>query len=63
MEERYCIRCGEDFPVSPDGVVGWLMGWLRELKYAPKRIKDSFAMKATEDSYLCGNCYYDMTDE
>ncbi len=60
--ERYCIRCREGFPVSPEGV-GWLMGWMRPLKDAPQKIKDVYLLAGGVDSYLCGNCYFDLKDD
>lgn len=61
MNEKRCIRCGESFPVSLEEF--WVMGQLRELKHAPTWIRDRFMMKANYYCYLCGNCYFDMTDE
>ena len=42
------------------------MGYLRPLKFAPRRIKEQFKEWLDADDpnarYLCGNCYFDLTD-
>lgn len=61
----FCCRCKEEFPVAKEPT-GWSMGQLRKLKYAPRKIKDQFRSWLKSDihgeSYLCGNCYFDLTD-
>jgi len=65
-EERpFCCRCKEDFPVAKEPA-NWCMGQLRKLKFAPKRIRDQFRdwlnSEFHGEGYLCGNCYFDLTD-
>lgn len=58
----WCCRCLEDFPVAIEPT-GWAMGQLRPLA----KLKDRKIRKLlhTEEEYpwLCGNCYFDLTDE
>lgn len=66
-EERpFCCRCKEDFPVAKEPAI-WMMGQLRLLKYAPKQIRERYRDWLNSDihgkGYLCGNCYFDLTDE
>lgn len=62
---KFCCRCKEEFPVAKEPT-GWAMGKLRKLKYAPPRIKQRFREWLNSDihgeGYLCGNCYFDLTD-
>jgi hypothetical protein len=60
----FCCNCQEDFPVAPDGAAV-RMGFLFPLVRMPKRLRDRFASwrKHEDGSYLCGNCYFDLTDE
>lgn len=62
-DEKFCCRCAEDFPLASEPA-SWRMGFLRELKKAPKRIRDQFRewLDHDEGKYLCGNCYFDLTD-
>lgn len=62
--ENFCCRCKENFPVH-GGLNGWQMGQMRPLAKAPKKIKDQFRewLGHEEGSWLCGNCYFDLTDE
>ena len=65
-ERPFCCRCKEDFPVAKEPA-GWMMGKLRKLKYAPKKIRDQFRdwlhSEIHGESYLCGNCYFDLTND
>lgn len=61
----FCVRCSEDFPVSVSR--SWQMGTMRPLADAPARIRLLFNEWLRPDSlvetpYLCGNCYFDLTD-
>ena len=62
----FCCRCFEDFPVAEEPT-GWMMGKLRRLSKAPKKIRIQFAYREDSEihgkAYLCGNCYFDLTDE
>jgi len=51
----------EDFPIEDTKL--WQMGAMRTLERAPKRIRKAFQDVSDETMYLCGNCYFDMTDE
>lgn len=59
----FCNRCHEDFPLAPPRVRGWAMGWLYPLSKAPKWIRQRFKREIDDNNYLCGNCYFDLTDE
>jgi hypothetical protein len=65
IDKPRCCRCKENFPVAKDQTAGWLMGLLRELRHAPKKIREDFApwADASKERYLCGNCYFDLTDD
>lgn len=61
----FCCRCKEDFPVAEEPT-RWMMGQLRKLSKAPKKIKEQFRdwlnSEIHGEGYLCGNCYFDLTD-
>ena len=65
MGRPFCCRCKSDFPVAKEPT-GWSMGKLRKLKYASARIKREFRdwlnSEIHGEGYLCGNCYFDLTD-
>lgn len=64
-ETPFCCRCYEDFPVAEEPSE-WTMGQMRKLKLAPKKVRDELRQWLDEDlytAYLCGNCYFDLTDE
>ena len=66
-DASFCVDCKEDFPIAGDQSGPWQMGQMRELKKAPKSIQRRFSGWMAADSlverpYLCGNCYFDMTD-
>lgn len=65
-DNPFCCRCKEDFPVSKEPAT-WRMGELRLLSKAPSKIKNQFRGWLDSDihgkGYLCGNCYFDLTDE
>lgn len=58
-----CCRCGEDFPLDKKSP-RWSMGKLRLLSKAPAKIKREFSewLSVPDRKYLCGNCYFDLTD-
>ena len=67
MDERpFCCRCSEDFRVGVDDGI-FRMGELQKLKRAPRSIRMQFREWLNSDfhgeGYLCGNCYFDLTDE
>jgi hypothetical protein len=57
----FCCNCQEDFPVG-DSV---RLGVLVPLTRAPSRLRQRFAswIGHPEGAYLCGNCYFDLTDD
>ena len=59
-----CCRCYEDFPLIANADE-WRMGILRPLERAPQRIRDQYREWLGDDErgYLCGNCYFDLTDD
>ena len=63
-EAPFCCQCKSDFPIAEEPT-SWGMGALRPLRLAPKRLRDRFAswLAHPEGSFLCGNCYFDLTDE
>ncbi len=58
VDTTFCCRCKEDLPVNKYDF--WQMGKLNKLKQAPKRIRDQY--REWLEGYLCGNCYFDLTD-
>ncbi len=59
----FCQRCKEDFPVGTG--TGWRMGFLRPIDTVPKRSWRKLQImdwEFPEGRYLCGNCYFDLTD-
>lgn len=60
-EHPFCCRCGESFPLAKEPA-GWTLGTLRPLRKAPKAIKDRYRGDPNA-KYLCGNCFFDLTDE
>ena len=64
-EEPFCCRCKEDFRTGEEEGI-FRMGELQKLKYAPKTIRDQFRewlnSEIHGEGYLCGNCYFDLTD-
>ena len=60
-DSPHCRRCYEDFPVAKEPS-GWRMGFLRSLKKAPAKIRRQYQTEWDEEDYLCGNCYFDLTD-
>lgn len=61
-EKPFCARCQEDFPIAPEPT-RWAMGSLRPLGKAPKAIRSKYCTELQSVDYLCGNCYFDLTDE
>jgi hypothetical protein len=59
----FCCRCKEDFPVAQEPS-RWAMGVMRLLAKAPKGIREQFRewLDHPDGQYLCGNCYFDLTD-
>lgn len=63
MDEKFCCRCKEDFPVSNSFI--FKMGEMRPLaEVRNKKIRRQFKEWEGHDlgAYLCGNCYFDLTD-
>lgn len=64
-DEPFCCNCKEDFPIATEPAT-WRMGSMRELKKAPKKIRQRFSSWLKSElhgkGYLCGNCYFDLTD-
>lgn len=61
MEDKYCVRCMEDFEVSK--IKPFQMGYNYPLEMMPKSIQNKFRDISDEEMFLCGNCYFDLTDE
>lgn len=63
-EDQFCCRCKENFPVAHEPG-HWEMGVMRLLSAAPKWIRDRFRdwLDHETGKFLCGNCYFDLTDE
>jgi hypothetical protein len=63
MDEKFCCRCKENFPVAVEPTF-WRLGQMRQLRRAPKTIQKKFADWFDHDlgGFLCGNCYFDLTD-
>ena len=61
---EFCCRCKEDFPVRKER--SFVMGQLTKLKHAPAKIKREFKdwldSEIHGEGYLCGNCWFDLTD-
>lgn len=60
----FCQRCKEDFPVGEDGRT-FRMGFLRPIDKIPKRLWRQLHIvdwEFPDGRYLCGNCYFDLTD-
>lgn len=64
MIPAFCCRCKEEFPEANEPT-SWTMGKLRKLDKAPRRIVAQFSdwLGHPGGKYLCGNCYFDLTDE
>ena len=63
--EKYCCRCGEDFP-RPEEPAEWTKEEMRSLEHASFDIR--YMLPHGVDGshgggYLCGGCYFDLTDE
>ena len=68
-DEVFCGRCKEDFPLAPiipkASLVGsglkfpLRMGYNYPISRMPSKIKSQYR----EWYYICGNCYFDLTDE
>lgn len=56
----FCCRCNEEFPVAVEPS-GWRMGMMRKKSKVPRKLKCYVEHQAGD--YLCGNCYFDLTDE
>ena len=58
--DPFCNVCSEDFPLDKEPT-SWRMGFLRSLSKATLRIRRRFK-REDDNNYLCGNCYFDLTD-
>jgi len=65
-DSPFCCRCKAEFRIATEPA-SWRMGEMRKLKKAPKRIQGKYQewlkSETHGDGYLCGNCYFDLTDE
>jgi len=61
----FCARCKEEFPVAKEPT-RWAMGQLRPLKKLSSRLLRREGLLSwlggEFPAYLCGNCYFDLTD-
>lgn len=65
MDTSFCCRCLEDFPIDPEPTT-WSMGKMRKLLSAPmwmQRFLWRHLQSDAHETYLCGNCYFDLMDE
>lgn len=62
-DNKWCARCQEDFPIAEDVKGRIQMGLLYPLKRFQKKIREHYEVKGGTGSYLCGNCYFDLTDD
>lgn len=58
---EFCCLCLEEFPVAEEPT-HWHMGELRPLSKAPELVRRGLGGDI-EHPYLCGNCYFDLTDD
>ncbi|MDP3064042.1 MAG: hypothetical protein Q8O40_12650 [Chloroflexota bacterium] len=58
----FCARCKEEFPIAKEPAT-WRMGFLRRLSKLPRRLREHHEIAHQAGGYLCGNCYFDLTDE
>lgn len=64
-DKPICIRCLEDFPVAQEPT-HWTMGYLRPVKKLPAKVRGRLRVDPDDirgEPHLCGNCYFDLTDE
>jgi len=61
-ENKWCKRCQEEFPIVEKGVA-IRMGFLYPLSRFSKKIREHYEVKHGTGDFLCGNCYFDLTDE
>ncbi len=61
--EPFCCECKSDFPVAVEPT-SWRMGELRDIDRLTDRLRRRFAewREHPDGHYLCGNCYFDLTD-
>ncbi len=61
--QPFCCRCKEEFPVRPGAAQ---IGQMKPLKEYPqhiqRRLRDWVDSEIHGTGYLCGNCYFDLTD-
>jgi len=58
-----CTRCNSEFPIAKEPA-GWQLGKLRLLSRASKKVRSHWSVSnAPPRSYICGNCWFDITDE
>lgn len=61
-DQPFCAECKESFPVIAGAP--FRMGQLRPLSESSQRWQDRYRSWLDHDAgaYLCGNCYFDLTD-
>lgn len=59
-DDEVCARCMEDFPIAPE-VFSVQMGYLFPLSRFAAVVRSRVGEASTD--YLCGNCYFDLTDD
>lgn len=59
----FCCRCKEEFTLADKE--GWAMGQMRKVRRLPRRLAQRFHewRDHPEGGWICGNCYFDLTDE
>jgi hypothetical protein len=62
--DHLCCNCHRVFPRGLEYTV-WLEGEVRELILAPRRVRKLFREYLIEGitPYLCGACYFHLTDD
>lgn len=62
-EYKWCARCQAGFPVAANPKGRIQMGLLYPLSFFSKKLREHYTVKHGTGKYLCGNCYFDLTDE
>ena len=58
-----CIRCYDDFPVDKEQTYPNIrMGFLYRADSFPDEEVKNLLTSHPEDDFICGNCYFDLTD-
>ncbi len=62
----FCNRCGEEFDIAPgalgNGTVAIRLGYLYLLSILNEAKSREFK-REDDNNFICGNCYFDLTDD